>query len=84
VNDELFVVRIVEERFREIDLGVKRTADSQLFNDGLTEENYRSVTEEVDGTLDVNGERDRLEEDDELRGRPNCISDEIQSLGYCP
>jgi hypothetical protein len=82
VNDELFVVRIVEERFREIDLGVKRTADSQLFNDGLTEENYRSVTEEVDGTLDVNGERDRLEEDDELRGRPNCISDEIQSLGY--
>ncbi|GAU39364.1 hypothetical protein TSUD_56910 [Trifolium subterraneum] len=34
VNEELFVVRVVEERFGEIDLGVKRTVNEQNFFDG--------------------------------------------------
>ncbi|MCH82760.1 RNA recognition motif, partial [Trifolium medium] len=84
VNEELFVVRVVEERFGEIDLGVKRTADSQVFYDGSTEEDYRSETEEVVENLDGGGGRRRSEEEVSNDGWSEETNGQVPTSGYCP
>jgi hypothetical protein len=52
VNEELFVIRVVEERFGEIDLGVTRKTNESCFSDGSTAEDYLSEVEGCDEELD--------------------------------
>ncbi|MCH83788.1 RNA recognition motif, partial [Trifolium medium] len=68
VNDELFVIRIMEERFGEIDLGVTRQTDSQVYTeDSMVDESCS----EVDGGVIIaaalyhNGELDGVGDDGE-------------------
>ncbi|GAU45815.1 hypothetical protein TSUD_115030 [Trifolium subterraneum] len=49
VNEELFVVRVMEERFGEVDLGVTRKTNDQCFSEGSTTEDYLSEVERCDG-----------------------------------
>ncbi|MCI24677.1 DUF4283 domain protein, partial [Trifolium medium] len=82
VNEELFVVRVVEERFGEIDLGVKRVEDPQNFTDGSTEVDYGSDSHEVNGELGV-AVGGRVVEDEWDDGWSEG-SGEIQRSGYYP
>jgi hypothetical protein len=45
VGNNLFVVRIIEERFGDINLGFKREIDSQLFSDGSVSDNSNFDTD---------------------------------------
>ncbi|GAU49580.1 hypothetical protein TSUD_139970 [Trifolium subterraneum] len=47
VCNEHFVVRIVEERFGDFNLGVKREADSQIYSDGSLAENSQSDQDDI-------------------------------------
>ncbi|MCH80618.1 hypothetical protein A2U01_0001388, partial [Trifolium medium] len=81
VNEELFVIRVVEERFGEIDLGVKRGVDSQNFSDGSTKEDYRLDSHEVNGDM-VDEVEGRVVEE-EWEGCSDGGSGEIQKTGPC-
>jgi hypothetical protein len=81
VNNELFVIRIVEERFGDINLGFKKEIDSQNFSDGTASDKSISDTEDDGG----NGRKNDLEGGGVWNeGWPIDESGGQNRRGYCP
>ncbi|GAU50607.1 hypothetical protein TSUD_410170 [Trifolium subterraneum] len=79
VCNEIFMIRIIEERFGDINLGFKREMDSQIYSDGSSSHNPLSDRE----PNSVNEVCDGLENNaDWNEGWPEDNSGEPKQIGY--
>ncbi|MCH82611.1 RNA recognition motif, partial [Trifolium medium] len=86
VGKDRFVIRVVEERFGDIDLGVKRCMDPDLFCVGslADEAASRSPSEAGDCLVNDDGKHDGEERREWIEGWSEQGSDEDLGVGFYP
>jgi hypothetical protein len=86
VGNEEFVIKVVEECFGDIDLGVKRLADSQFVGDGSEEAGSHSRSPSDLGLTAavVGGDDDHGSGEDWIDGWSEQGEHETAASGHCP